>query len=69
MPCSSHNYGYDLSVHEGCKREIDRLTDMLCRCCLALQVSGAIFPNDINNWWGIHQAQDKLRKERELKNE
>lgn len=52
MPCSDPFGRIDL----------DKITDMLCRCCLVLEVAGAIFPLDIKEWWENHKKIDEKRK-------
>ena len=55
MPCiSDPEDGY-----RDCQRQIDNLTDMLCRVCLVLEQLKAIFPKDIDDWWEKHKEWDK----------
>lgn len=46
------------------KDRTNKITDMLCRVCLTLEVAGAIFPPDIHEWWEKHKAWDKQRKDK-----
>jgi hypothetical protein len=63
MPCRS-DYPDDTLIRT--RDELDRVTDMLCRTCNAINANLPL-PSDVVRWWVDHQRADAARREREQK--
>lgn len=58
MPCSS-----DMLPTEGenrLEKEVNKLTDMLCRAGQSWMMHAEV-PDDIKEWWRLHQQLDARR--------
>ena len=67
MPCRTDDYpSYDPSPE--LKRELDKLTEMLCSTCGAVEEAGAVklLPKKVATWWNGHKKKDKDRVQRDL---
>ena len=60
MPC------YDPQAHEDCRqcrKEVNRLTDLLCQAGRAFVNAGAVPPPEVLDWWDQHRKWDEERSE------
>ena len=65
MPCRSD---YDEAAERAdLRRELDRVTDMLCWACEVIDVAELEWRADVRQWWSKHQESDQARRADELR--